>query len=115
MSKPFVVMLCLFASFTLGIELAQSQGYPNKPVRIVTSEIGATNDVLARMIAQGMSGPVGQPVIVENRPAGITSETVARALPDGYTVLISGSALWLSPFMREKVPYDVVRDFRPIT
>src|SRR5262249_46319448 len=58
---------------------------------------------------------LGEPVIVENRPTGVTrGEIVARASPDGYTVLFTSSGLWLGPFM-EKTPYDPVRDFAPIT
>ena len=90
------------------------QDYPNKPIRILTSEAGGAGDVAARMIAQGISGPLGQQVIVDNRGI-IAGEMTAKAPPDGYTLLYYGSTVWLVPFLRDTVPYDPVKDFAPIT
>ena len=97
--------------FTAGV--ACGQDFPNKPIRIFTSAAGGTNDILSRQIGQGISGPLGQPVIVENRGIG-GIDIVAKAPPDGYAVLLYGPPFWLSPLMR-KVSYDPVRDFSPIT
>jgi tripartite-type tricarboxylate transporter receptor subunit TctC len=94
---------------------SSGQAYPNKPVRIVATEPGGNGDFIARLIAQGISGVLGQPVIVENRAGMIGGETVAKAPPDGYTLICNGGGLWLAPFVRDKVPYDPVRDFSPIT
>jgi tripartite-type tricarboxylate transporter receptor subunit TctC len=95
--------------------LARAQDYPAKPVRLVTAEVGGGHDLAARLIAQGLSANLGQQFIVENRAGAILAgQTVAKAPPDGYTLLIFGSSLWLMPFMRSNVPYDVVRDFVPI-
>jgi tripartite-type tricarboxylate transporter receptor subunit TctC len=95
--------------------LATAQPYPSKPVRIVTAEAAGASDVAARMVGQGMAARLGQNVIVENRGGGvIPGETVAKALPDGYTLLFFGGALWTAPLL-QKTPYDVVRDFAPIT
>jgi tripartite-type tricarboxylate transporter receptor subunit TctC len=92
-----------------------AQGYPNKPVRIVTSGVGAATDFVARTLAQGLTPLLGQQVIVENRASGFTpAETVARATPDGYTLLSYGSSVWIIPLL-QKVPYDPARDFAPIT
>ena len=90
------------------------QAYPNKSIRIVTSEIGAGNDILARIVAQEISPPLGQPVIVENRGATMASVSVSKALPNGYTLLLAANALWLAPFLQD-MPYDAVKDFAPIS
>lgn len=88
--------------------------YPSKPVRIVTAETGSVNDVVARIVAQGLTASLGQQAIVDNR-GGLGPEIVARAQPDGYTLLFYGSAVWTSPFMRDNLPWDPIRDFVPIT
>ncbi len=92
------------------------QNFPGRTVRIVTSEPGSSSDFLARLIAQGIAGSLGRPVIVENRGGGmLAGDAVLRAPPDGHTLLLNGSSLWLAPFMRESVAYDPVRDYAPIT
>jgi tripartite-type tricarboxylate transporter receptor subunit TctC len=94
---------------------AHAQSYPSKPIRIVTAGIGGGNDWLSRVIAQGISGPLGQSVVVDNRGGGvIPGEVVSRAAPDGYTLLVMSSSLWIGELLR-KTPYDVRRDFVPIT
>ena len=89
-----------------------TQTYPAKPIRIVTTEPGSANDVVARMIASKLSPVLGQQLIVDNRGI-IAGEIVSRGVPDGYTLLSYGSPLWLAPFMRD-VPYDPVADFVPV-
>jgi tripartite-type tricarboxylate transporter receptor subunit TctC len=92
-----------------------AQDYPSKPVRIVTTAIGGGNDFVARLIAQSISGPLGQPVIVDNRATGvIPGDVVARSAPDGHTLLVAGNTLWVGPLL-EKTPYDAIRDFSPIS
>jgi tripartite-type tricarboxylate transporter receptor subunit TctC len=90
------------------------QNFPNKPIRIITSLPGGAGDFTARLIAQGISGTLGQPVIVDNRSSNITGETAMKALPDGHTLLLDGNSLWFTSLM-QKTPYDVLRDFSPIT
>ena len=95
---------------------ADTQGYPAKTIRIVTSEIGGGTDFAARVIAQGLSGVIGQQVVVENRPGTvIPASVVAKASPDGYTLLLNGSSLLFLPFMMDKAPYDTIKDFSPVT
>jgi tripartite-type tricarboxylate transporter receptor subunit TctC len=95
---------------------AHAQNFPAKPIRIVTSDASGGSDIITRVIAQGISPPLGQPVVVENRGGGvIAGETVAKAPPDGHTLLFYGGTLWLLPMMRSNVPYDAMRDFAPIT
>lgn len=94
--------------------------YPVKPIRIVSPHsAGGLGDTFARYIAQQLSATVGQPVIVENRPGAsqtIAAETVAKAQPDGYTLLIATqSAMVFNTVLRKQLPYDSQRDFSPIT
>jgi tripartite-type tricarboxylate transporter receptor subunit TctC len=102
---------CLMAVATTSVS---AQNYPNRPIRIITSEPGGSGDLNARVIAQGLSGVLGQPVVVENRSSVMAIEAVARGTADGYTLLTQGSAVWIGPQM-QKMPYDPVRDFSPIT
>lgn len=92
-----------------------AQEFPTRPVRIVTSEAGGGNDLQARLIARGLSGALGQQVIVDNRPSGvIPGEIVSRASPNGYTLLLYNNTLWTGPLI-QKTPYDPVRDLAPVT
>lgn len=91
-----------------------AQAWPAKPLRIVTVAPGSANDLVARLIAQELRPVLGQPVIVDNRGT-IAAEVVARAPADGYTLLLYGSAVWLSPFIRSSTPFDPVKDFAPLT
>ena len=93
---------------------ALAQTWPAKPIRIVTVAPGSANDIVARLIAQELRPALGQTVVVDNRGT-IAAEIVARAPADGYTLLLYGSAVWLSPFIRSNTPYDPVKDFAPIT
>ena len=98
---------------------AHAEQYPNKPVRVVVPFTpGGTSDVLARTLGAKLSDVWGQPVVIENRTgAGGTIGTglVAKATPDGYTLLISSAAFVISAAVHEKLPYDVTRDFSGIT
>jgi tripartite-type tricarboxylate transporter receptor subunit TctC len=103
---------CLTAT---GMDTTSGQDYPVKPIRMVTSETGGASDILSRLIAPGLSDNLGQPVIVDDRPTNLAADIVAEALPDGYTLLLFGSALWTLPLIRKHMPYDAVTDFAPIT
>ena len=93
---------------------ASGQTFPVKPVRMVTTEAGGGTDFATRMIAQGLTQNIGQQIVVDNRPSGvIPGETVAKAPPDGYTMLVSTQIVWLLPFM-QNAPFDPVRDFAPV-
>ena len=99
--------------------LAAAQDFPNKPIRlIVPFPAGGPNDIIARVVGQRMSELTKQPVLIDNRggQAGVLgTDAVAKANPDGYTIgIVSASALVISPTL-EKVPYDVGRDFAPVT
>ena len=95
---------------------AWSQDFPKRPIRIIVPGTGNFFDIAARLYALEISGPLGQPVIVDNRANGIISaEITAKAPADGYTLLISTGSLWLAPLIQTNVPFDPVRDFAPIT
>ena len=93
--------------------------YPNRPVRIVVSiPAGSGSDTVARMLAEGLSKRLGKQVVVENRPGAgtiIGNDAVAKAKPDGYTLLINGAAFTITPALYKKLPYDALNDFAPIT
>src|SRR5688572_23183788 len=78
---------------------ACAQTYPAKPVRIVTAPAGGGNDFSARLVARGIGGPLGQQVIVDNRPTILGPEIVSKAAPDGYTLLLTGSSRWIGPLV----------------
>jgi len=92
---------------------AHSQSYPTKPVRIITSAIGGGGDFVARLLAQDLAPVLGQPLIVENRGI-IGADLVAKAPPDGHTILLYGGNVWISPLMRH-TSWDPVNDFAPIS
>ena len=92
------------------------QDYPGKPIRIVSPGPGGGADFVTRFIAQGISGPLGQQIVVDNRPAGvIPGQIVSKARPDGYTLLVTGNSFWIAPLMQDNSYYDPVKDFSPIT
>ena len=109
-----LVVWTLFFGMLLGAVAVPAQDYPNKPIRIVTAAAGGGSDFTSRQIAQGISGPLGQPVVVENRGSGIIlGEFLTKAPPDGYGLVVAGSSFWLGALLQKK-PYDVARDFTPI-
>jgi tripartite-type tricarboxylate transporter receptor subunit TctC len=98
---------------------AWAQAYPAKSLRLICAFApGGATDYLARQVAQQMSQPLGQQVIVENRPGAggiIGTEAGARAAPDGYTLTAGSSAgFTVAPHMTAKLPYDPLRDFAPV-
>jgi tripartite-type tricarboxylate transporter receptor subunit TctC len=116
MKKAFaaLVALCVFAGN------AASQSYPTKPVKILVGfAAGGPTDVIARIVAQDMSGSLGQSFVVENRMGAnaiIATEAVARSAPDGYTLLFSSLSLLVNAILMEgKVHYDPFKDFAPVS
>ena len=97
---------------------APAQNYPTRPVRlIVASSPGGGSDIIGRMVAQKLTEEYGQQFIVDNRGGAsgvIGTDIVAKAAPDGYTLLIIQPSLTINPSMIQKLPYDTARDFTPI-
>ena len=116
------VRLLLAASLVAtGCAVAQTPAsYPERPVRIVVPyAAGGATDAVARIVGQRMSQDLGQPVVIDNRPGAdgnIGAELVAKAAPDGYTILMGDVGnLTMGPAVRKSTPYDAIRDFAPIT
>jgi len=112
-----LIILIALAGVT---SLVQAQvAYPTRTVRlIVPSSPGGGTDISARILAPQLTQFLGQQVIVENRPGAgtmIGGEAVARAAPDGYTLLMGISTLAINPAMYKKVPYDALKDLAPIS
>ena len=109
-------MLLRLLLATLISTAVHAQSYPTSPVRIYTSEIGGGVDIVTRIIGEDIAPRLGQPVIVENRggSVSIAAQLVAKATPDGHSILFYGSPLWLLPLL-QKTNYDPLRDFAPIT
>ncbi len=112
----------LFVLFTLGIAApaAFAQAYPSRPVRVVVQyPPGGTPDIYGRIMSAELSKLWGQPVVVENRTGAsgtIGTDLVAKAAPDGYTLLFaSDAAITIVPHLMTKLPYDPVRDLQPIS
>ena len=107
------------AWLAVSIADAGAQSYPTRPVRfVVAAAPGGTPDILARILAPQLLEQLGQPVIVDNRPGAtgnIGAEVVARAQPDGYTVLMATSVLAISPAFYRKLAFDAARDLAAVT
>src|SRR5262245_54928225 len=95
------------------VGVGRAQDYPTRPVRIVTATPGGGNDYLARIIAPPLGTALGQQVIVDNRASRLVGGVVARATPDGYTLVVGGGTMQFTPLM-EKSDYDLLTDFAPI-
>ncbi|HZN27245.1 MAG TPA: tripartite tricarboxylate transporter substrate binding protein [Burkholderiales bacterium] len=113
-------LLLVVASIAPAMAEAQSPAqYPARPVRIVVPQSpGASTDTTARLIAQKLTGALGQTVLVDNRPGAgsvIGTEVVAKATPDGHTLLVVASSITLNPILHKNLTWDPVRDFAPIT
>jgi tripartite-type tricarboxylate transporter receptor subunit TctC len=113
---------CIFGVTLLagiaGAAFAQAN-YPTRAVRIIVpSSPGGGTDILSRLVTPGLSERLGQTVVVDNRPGAgsiIGNDVVAKATPDGYTLLMGISTLAILPAMHKKLPYDAMRDLAPIT
>jgi len=98
-----------------GAASALGQNYPSKSIRIIAGQPGGASDFIARIVATGLSSSLGQPTVVENRGSNVAGEEfVARATPDGYTLLVAGSELWIGPLIR-KASYDAISDFSSVS
>jgi tripartite-type tricarboxylate transporter receptor subunit TctC len=104
-------VLCVAAS-------AQAQ-YPSKPVRVIVPfAAGGTPDVVGRIISQQLVAQTGQSFVVENRAGAdgvLGAQSVAEAPPDGYTLLVTSSSFVVNPSFHKKLPFDVIRDFEPVS
>jgi tripartite-type tricarboxylate transporter receptor subunit TctC len=121
-ARPFRTLLgtaLAFAGFGAAAAYAQAQDYPTRPIRVVVAvAAGGPTDILARMVGQKLTEQWGPPVIVDNRPGGgqvIGTDIVAKAAPDGYTLLMGTNTFAVNPALFKSLPYDSLRDLTPIS
>ena len=110
--RQFGWILLLVAATALG------QSYPNRPVRVVVAAATGGPDIVARVVSAQLQTQLGQPFVVENRPGAngiLGADIVAKAPPDGYTLLVYSSGFVINPFVHKKLPYDTEKDFTPVT
>jgi len=94
----------VFALFPAPPGIAQT--YPTKPIRLLTAEVGGGSDFAARLLAQRLTENLGQQIVIDNRTGGvIIGDIASKAQPDGYTLMLYSSSLWLMPYLRSQVPY----------
>jgi tripartite-type tricarboxylate transporter receptor subunit TctC len=119
MKRPCLALAVLLVSLTSAAGCAHAQGYPNRSVRIIVPfAAGGAVDTLARLIGTKLSEQFNQPVVVENRAGAggnLAPDAVAKAAPDGYTILLTTNGLAISPALYRTLPFDVHRDFIPVT
>jgi tripartite-type tricarboxylate transporter receptor subunit TctC len=122
MKEPLVKMLNLLAvcgALAGATGPAHAQGYPSKPIRLVTpAPTGSGVDIVSRLLAQRLVERWNQQVVVDDRPGGggvAGSDLVAKAPPDGYTLLMASTAHVTNPGLRPTMPYDTLNDFAPVS
>src|SRR5947208_13249270 len=101
-----------------GTVFAQAQNYPSHPVRVVVAAATGGPDIVARVVAAKLQEQMGQPFVVENQPGAngiVGATTVAKAAPDGYTLLVYSSGFVINPYVHKSLPYDTEKDFTPVT
>ncbi len=118
MKDPVVKIVCL-ATLLVATCASAQQPYPSRLVRIISPQAtGSTIDAILRAVGTAFSERTGQPVIVENRPGAngiIALEACSRATPDGHTLCNLTSSAYLNPFLQAKMPFDLQKDFVPVS
>ena len=120
MNTRTVLLLAALTLQAAWVEAQSVDAYPSKPVRFVVGfPPGGANDILARLVGAKLQDRLGQSFVVENKPGAnaiIATDFVAKSAPDGYTLLIGASgAMTFNPGLYDKLPYDPVKDFAPVT
>jgi tripartite-type tricarboxylate transporter receptor subunit TctC len=118
--RRLFVLLQSFALLALACMPAAAQPYPNRTVSVIVPfPAGGSVDVVARLLVQKLNESMGQTFIVENRAGGaggaVGANAVAKAAPDGYTLMFTASIHIVTPFLNSKIPYDAVKDFAPVS
>ena len=113
------ILVAALASALSWAATAFAQQYPVKQVRVIVPfAAGGTPDVVARIIGQQLAAQTGQAFVIENRPGAdgvVGSQAVAESAPDGYTLLVTSSSFVVNPSFHKRLPYDVLRDFEPVS
>lgn len=119
MTRPLLILPFVLATILAATQSTLAQVFPDRSVRIIVGyPPGGGTDLVARLVQQPLSQRWGQPVVIDNRPGAsaiIAAEAVAKAKPDGYTLLMAyATEVAVNPVTVKKLPYDPVRDFTPI-
>ena len=112
------VLVPLIGCAALWWSVAWGEAYPGRPVRLIVPFGAGAPDTVTRVLARELAARLGQPFVVENRAGAngiLGAEAVATAAPDGYTLLVTSASFVVNPSMYRKLPYDVVKDFAPVT
>ena len=116
--RQFLQLAAGAAALPAASRIARAQTYPNRPVRLVVGfPAGGTADIVARLIGQWLSERLGQQFVIENRPgaaSNIATETVAKAVPDGYLLLLVAASNAVNVTLYDKLNFDFLRDIRPV-
>src|SRR5687767_7042873 len=97
---------------------ASAQAYPNRSVRVVVAAATGGPDIVARIVSAELTNQLGQTFFVENQPGAngiVGANTVAKAAPDGYTLLVYSAGFVINPYVQKQLPYDTEKDFAPVT
>src|SRR5438477_4457021 len=117
-NRDYCRLAFALAAFAIAWSTA-AQPYPSKPIRLVVAQsAGGNADFVTRMYSQRLSERFAQQIVVDNRPGGagiIGTEIVARALPDGYTLLVAPTGFSINPGLYAKLPFDPQRDFAAVS
>lgn len=112
------LMAAACIALTFASAFAQAQDYPNKPIRLIVGYApGGAVDIVSRIIAEPLGQRLGQRFVVDNRPGGgtiIALTALAKADPDGYTMMMADIAMGASPALNKSLPYDTLKDFEPV-
>ena len=113
-------LLMALALLAVGVGTVLAQAYPSRPIRIVVPFAAGAGvlDIMARLVGQHLGASLGQQVVIDNRPGAggiVGAEVVAKAEPDGYTLLMGNTALVVSPYLYAKLPFEPLADFVPVT
>jgi tripartite-type tricarboxylate transporter receptor subunit TctC len=112
------LLLAVLAALALAAPAAPTQTWSTHPIRlIVPFVVGGANDIVARLIQPNLERALGQPIIIENKPAAsgtVGTDQVAKASPDGYSLLMAFTTHTVNPAVNAKLPYDTERDLAPV-
>jgi tripartite-type tricarboxylate transporter receptor subunit TctC len=118
MKRLLAAIACIAAGALSAGLSAAAEWSPTRPLRIITTDVGNSNDLLSRLLAESLTPALGQQVVVENRGGaggGLAVDRLKAAAPDGHTIMVHGTSIWLLPLLRKDTPWDPFSDFAPVS